>query len=86
MPKPDMEKYRALLTDSALTSEEKDELILSVWNIVGVFVDRAWGIENAPHIAKYPEKTKKKNLQKRQQKRNGASGIEPSNLLKNIDI
>lgn len=65
MPKPDMEKYRALLTDSALTSEEKDELILSVWNIVSVFVDRAWGIESKPHIAKRPEKTKKKRSAKK---------------------
>lgn len=44
MTLPDFEKYRQMATGLDMTDQEKDELILAIWTIVGVFVDQAFGI------------------------------------------
>lgn len=40
---PDFDKYRSLVAELDLTDEQKDELIQTLWSIMGSFVDRAFG-------------------------------------------
>ena len=40
----DLEKYRHYLDGFDMTEKQKDEYLETVWQIVGSFVDAAWGV------------------------------------------
>ena len=40
----DLEKYRPYLDGFDMTEKQKDEYLELVWQIVGSFVDVAWGV------------------------------------------
>ncbi|MDD3181221.1 MAG: hypothetical protein PHD48_00205 [Alphaproteobacteria bacterium] len=44
MTLPDLDKYRKMAEGFDLSDEQKDELIMTVWNIMGQFVDQAFGV------------------------------------------
>ena len=44
MSMPDLQKYRPFVNDFDMSDEQKDELIMIVWNMMGNFVDQAFGI------------------------------------------
>ena len=55
---PDLEKYRPLTKNFDLSDEQKDELIIAVWTIMGEFVDQAFGV----HPLQLAKKVKKQSL------------------------
>lgn len=44
--KPDIEKYRKYVDHFDITEEHKIELIHIMWNFMGNFVDRAFGVDS----------------------------------------
>lgn len=55
---PELEQYRAYTKNFDISDEEKDELIMAVWVIMGEFVDLAFGV----HPVQLAKKLKKQAL------------------------
>ena len=49
-PRLELERYRALIEPHALTQEEADELLLTLWSIMRTFVDLGWGVESVQRV------------------------------------
>lgn len=45
---PDIEKYRTLIASFGLARNQEDELLISLWTVMQIFVDHAFQEEESP--------------------------------------
>jgi hypothetical protein len=75
----DPEKYRKYLAETGWSEKVQDEWLETLWNLMGTFVDLAWGTNSVQTVLKTERPSSPENLQRKTQ---GTSN--PRNVRKSL--
>lgn len=59
----DPEKYRKYLAETGWSEKAQDEYLETLWNMMGTFVDLAWGTDSVQTVLKTERPSSPENLQ-----------------------
>ena len=75
----DPEKYRTYLAETGWSEKVQDEWLETLWNMMGTFVDLAWGTDSVQTVLKTERPSSPENLRPKAQ---GTSN--PHNVRKSL--
>ena len=64
----DPEKYRKYLAETGWSEKVQDEYLETLWNIMGTFVDLAWGTDSVQTVLETEKPSSPENLQPKAQR------------------
>jgi hypothetical protein len=74
----DPEKYRKYLAETGWSEKAQDEYLETLWNMMGTFVDLAWGTDSVQTVLKTERPSSPENLQRKTQRTSNPRNVRKS--------
>jgi hypothetical protein len=74
----DPEKYRKYLAETGWSEKAQDECLETLWNMMGTFVDLAWGTDSVQTVLKTERPSSPENLQREAQRTSNPRNVRKS--------